>query len=222
MHLCAAPAANGRSDVVLTIPSPSSQVYRWSRRKAGSEPAVRPPPHGSHSAATPPDEVPDDRDDRENQKEVNQSSSDMENAEPQEPGHDQNYCYGDEHDVFLQGEILYPACYFTTCQSPCVAGTTEPTVSRWPKDKKARGIPGWGSLRALAFGTNPDRQGCCTAQHFDFRQRMASEEYPQECRVIPRFSACYPTRSAPPAGSCEPTSRHPTSLAFHPAAGHRS
>jgi hypothetical protein len=68
---------------------PSPRIVPWSRGRPGASnsPGVQ---LRSNNGAPSGNEVPQDWDDCEEQKEVNQSSSHMENAESEEPSHDQN------------------------------------------------------------------------------------------------------------------------------------
>jgi hypothetical protein len=61
--------------------------------------------YGSNNRAAAANEMPQNRDDGDHQKEVNQASSYMEDAETEEPGHDENDCQREEHEEFLD-EIL--------------------------------------------------------------------------------------------------------------------
>jgi hypothetical protein len=71
------------------MPNASPRAGPWTRGEAGSERSAVFSP-GSENGATPADEVPQDRDDRDEQKEMNQSSCHVENAEPEEPGNHQD------------------------------------------------------------------------------------------------------------------------------------
>ena len=208
MHLCRAPAANGRSD--FSVPAAAHHPAYIDNRWGGPERvAAHEFTRGSDGIATATEEVPHDGNEREQQEQVDQRSGDVEDTEAKKPGQDQDDRQGEKHGVFIQSDIAWPAGRAGgSSDSDLCRPTTDPT------NTKARGIPGWGSLRALAFGTTPDHQACCTVQCFDLGSAVALAAHLRASHVISHRTVRDPTRVAPMPGSCTAGSCHHHSLAI--------